>query len=427
MISAQNHRQLLNGNKGWFLFLITLLLVSCGAFLRSTPVVVATEEPVVVSDTVVAPSKPKIEIPISLQKYESVTFKGQEYKVPVHKREFEIAILLPFHVGYKSTQEQKRADLMLEYLQGVNVALKKMEELGSKYRLRIYDTKNDTLVLKRILRLPEMSKMDMIIGPTDQQQVRIAASFANSHKIPVFSPLTIIDKCWSPNSYLFNLKPSDQVMAEEFVKYYRKNHFGKRLVIVNAAGRFNQSFGSALITYLQNHPIIDYKVVEHYREMNWPAHLSMGQNVVLHLTEDKTQLNSAVTSLYAFKDKVTLIGSDKWMDFSGMDYSFLSQLNVHFLSSDLSELGSSQSAEMIEIFRELYHGDPSGFVMAGYDQLLFAAELLDAFGEHFPLFILDKRFEYSNNSFRISSLNNCYHNRSLEVIHFNEFELQRVR
>ncbi len=433
MISAPNHQPLLNGNRKAFLLFLPLLLFSCGAFKKTVPPV---EPSFPLADSVAVehpnPDPPMDHpdpdpIPTENTAYSNVYFRGYSFKVPEHKSEFKIAIILPFHAGSKTPQQQMRADYMLEYYQGVQTAINAIEDLNSKYEVTIYDSRNDTNVLKQILRKSELKKMDLIIGPTDQEQVRIAAYFARENKIPLFSPVTIIDKMWSENSYFFNLCPSNEMKAAEFVAYIKSNHPKKKIIVVRDGQRFDKGFGSALISELEKQSTISYQAVNFSKDQKWKNLISKdAQYIVVHTCETKSDVNSSVTALMAVKDNVTVFSSDKWLEFTSVDYSFWQQLNLHFLSSDLSELGNAQSNEMRKRYRTLFNGDPSSFAYAGYDQMLFASELLNAFGEFFPLFIENKSFEYSNNTFALTKYNNCYQNRFLQIISFQDSKLSAI-
>lgn len=403
------------------------MVLSCGAFKKTQK----TEEPEVLviepkpkeqkDSVVIAPEEDDVE-----QLYEMVEFKGEMFKVPVHKKDFSIALILPFHAGSKTPEERMRSALMLEYYQGVLTALDHVNALGSKYKVFVYDSKNDTSTLKRILGRSEMKEMDMIIGPTDQNQVRIAAYFARKYEIPIFSPVTVIGDAIVQNPYLYNLAPSAEMRAEEFLKFYRKYHGDKKLIIVRDGKRLDKTFGAALMSLLEKQSSVSYTAVASSRSRTWTSVLSEAQNIVLHLSEDKTEVNYAITGLMPYAKRVTLIGSEKWLDFTSMDYSFYKQLKIHFLSTNLSNIPNVQSKQMRIEFREKYNGDPSEFAYMGYDQVLFACELLNAFGPHFPLFIPNKSFEYSNNRFELVPSNNCYHNRFLQVLQYKDAELVAV-
>ena len=314
---------------------------------------------------------------------------------------------------------------MLEYYQGLLVALDELAESGAKYTLKVYDSMNDSLVVKRILRRAEMKKMDLIIGPTDRSQVLIAAAFAKKYKIPMFSPITVIDDLHENNPYLFNLSPSNKIKAEEFVRYFKLEHYGKKLILVRDGGRFDRGFGTALIKALEGSGI-NSQVVSYGRDQSWGGLLNAKSHVVVHLSDDKSKVNTSVTALMATKKEVFLFGSDRWLDFSSVDFSFWNQLNVHFITSDLAETGNARSLEMRKNFRAKYNGDPSSFSYAGYDQMLFAGQLLHAFGEYFPSFVSGHTFEYANSRLKFEELNHSYHNRYLHLLAFRNNKLEAI-
>ncbi len=429
MTSAPSHRPPLSGNKRLILLVLPVLLFSCGAFNTLPTADVPDNRPVVTEDPVKEdPIQDPDVVPNQAADqtvYHQVFFQGYEFQVQAHKQEFSIAVILPFHKGYKSPQEKMRAELMLEYYQGILVALDELAGSGIRYTLKVYDSQNDSLVVKRILRKSELKKVDLIIGPTDQSQVLITAKFAKEHQIPLFSPITVIDDLSISNPYLFNLSPSNKVKAEEFVEYFKLNHYGKKLILVRDGGRFDRGFGSALIKALEGSGI-NSQVVSYGRDQSWNGLLNASSHVIVHLSEDKSKVNTSVTAMMGTKKEIFLYGSDRWLDFSSVDFSFWNQLNVHFITDDLAETGNARSLEMRRSFRTKYNGDPSNFSYAGYDQMLFAGQLLHAFGEYFPTFVTGHTFEYSNSRFKLEEINNCYHNRYLHIIAFKNNKLEAI-
>ncbi|MFY0643370.1 MAG: amino acid ABC transporter substrate-binding protein [Bacteroidia bacterium] len=427
MISAPSHQQPLNGNKKLWLLILPVLLFSCGAFTSlpgDSPIVVHPLPTADTSELDHPDDNPPVDVPADETRYQEVFFHGESFRVEVHKQEFHIALILPFHQGYKNNQQQRRADLMLEYYQGVRVALEKLREMGSTYTLHVFDSKNDSLVVKRILRKAEMKKMDLIIGPTDQSQLDIAARFAQKHKIPLFSPISVA-KLVGYNPYVYNLKSSPDLKAKEFVAFYQEYHSTKKLVLVRDGGRFNRDFGAALVRELDA-SAISYQAISGTRDRDWSAVLNAESNMVVLLSEDKSNVSAAVTGMMASKKDIHLFGSERWLDFNAMDYSFWLQLNVHLICSDRAQVNNPLSIEMRKQFRSMFNGDPSGFAYSGYDQMLFAGQLLHAFGEHFPLFVLDHNFEYSNTNFKLRRSGHCMSNSFLYILAFKDHKLEAV-
>jgi ABC-type branched-subunit amino acid transport system substrate-binding protein len=433
MISAQNHLQLLNGNKLLGLFIIPLMLISCGAFKKTQPVAWPDDDVIVVN-----PDKntPKKDDPVKDDKddkdeetlvYSMVTFKGEQFKVPISKsKTFEIAILLPFHSdNTNSSKDKRRADLMLEYYQGIRLAIPEIENLESKFSLRFYDTDNDTTKLKNILMKPELGKMDLIIGPTSEDQLKIAAYFARKREIPLFSPLTTMEKLWSNNPYVYNLNPSDQMKAMEFLDYFKKHHKDEKLLIVRDGKRFDKSFGKALVNECIAQKI-DFSKVAYNQYLTWNDFLGSKKTVVLHTSENKTAMNYAVSGLLSRADDVTLVGSDEWMDFSSVDYKQLERLKITFISTYKAQTPNDMSKAVQKDYRMEYNNDPSWYTYMGHDQVLFACEILDAFGSYFPLFIEGKTVSYANTDFTLKKTNTCFQNKYLEIFQLRDMELKIV-
>jgi len=429
MISVQNHLPQLNGNKLLAVFLLPIVLVSCGAFKKNTKRVDwPGDEEIVVVEPEVKPEKPKPK-PIEPKKdenktvYSTVYFKGESYIVPVHKNDYHVAVLLPFHtLGTNSSQDEKRGSLMIEYYQGMKLAIPEIEKLGSKFTLHFFDTDNDTTRLKLLLNKPEMEEMDLIIGPTDEDQVRIAAYFAKKREIPLFSPITTNYPVWSDNPYLFNLNPSDKAQAQSFIRYFKKYHKGEKLVILRDGKKFDLGFGAALVQELSLEKL-NYSAVPYSKYIKWSEYIGDSKAVIISTAQDKTNMLYTVNSLLGKADKVTLVGPDNWLDFSSVDYSYLEKLHVCFLGTNSAEVANDQSIEMLRSFHSQYKGEPSWFTYMGYDQLLFTCELLDAFGTYFPLFIENKKISYSNTSFNMSQIDGAYNNMFIQLFQFQDKEL----
>lgn len=435
MILAPNRQQPLSGNRLLWVILIPIVLVSCGAFKKTQITgwpeddVLETKDREVVITTPpknpgnVTGNEDKVDKKEEVLAYTSVYFKGEKFKVPVHKKSFEIAILLPFHSdASNSALDRRRADLMLEYYQGMQLAIGKIEQLDSRFTLRFFDTDNDTNQLKELLKKPELEAADLIIGPTDEEQIKIAAYFARKHEIPLLSPITVVEKLWSNNPFLFNLNPSDQMQAQDFLRYFKTNHPGEKLLIVRDGKRYDLSFGEALVQECKAQKI-NFGTVAFARYLKWSDHLGAGKTVVVHTSLEKTNISYSVTGLLGKGDRITLVGPEKWLDFNEIDYKQWSKINVTFISTNKALIPSPQSNLMVEQYRILYKGEPSWYTYMGYDQLLFTCEALDAFGKYFPLFLTDKSVSYSNTDFHLVKTANCFQNRYLQVFKFEDMVL----
>jgi len=342
-----------------------------------------------------------------------IQFRGREFLVPPHKKSFKITVLLPFHTDFSNSPvDKKRANVMLEYYQGMKMAIKCIDSLDSKFVISFHDTDNDTNQLKSILASTDVKRADIIIGPTSKRQVEIASNFCKKNRTPLFLPIT--NSVGSEhNPYIFDLNPPDALKAREFLAYYKNHQRNKRLVIVRDKGYFDRTFGKALVAECKQQQI-PIKIVPYSTNTEWSKTLK-GNSLVIHTTQDKIKLNYTVTGLQAYRDSIILVGSDKLLDFNDVDYNQWEKLNITFLSENKSQVANPYSNQMKVAYRMDYRDDPSWFSYMGYDHLLFACEILDAFGNYFPLFIEDKEITYSNTNFSMKRTDSTFQNQYLGI------------
>jgi len=235
----------------------------------------------------------------------------------------------------------------------------------------------------------------------------------------LFSPISVLDKAWSDNPYLYNLTPSHKMQAKAFINYYQENHKDEVLVLLRDGGKFDKTFGAALKQELEKSKL-KYKVVAFSPYQDWKNMIGEEKAVILHTSVSKTNMTYTVNSLLTKSKQVTLMAPDKWMDFTSVDYKFWDRLNIHFITTELGAAGNKHKEIAVDEYRRMFNGDPSEFTLMGYDQMLFGGEVLHAFGKYFPLFVTDKRFDYSNSSFNLKKIDNCFHNEYIQVISFKD-------
>lgn len=406
MILVPSPQLLLNGNKVMrflvvFIFLVTIKVADAHLIVSNNYMFKETSH--LINDSFCRLN----------DSFQKIQFRGREFFVPRHKKSFKIAVLLPFHTDFSNTPvDKKRANVMLEYYQGLKMAINRIDSLDSKFIISLHDTDNDTNQLKSILASTNMKGVDLIIGPTSKRQVEIAGKYCKKNKVALFLPITnLISSDYNP--YVFNLNPSEAMKAQEFLDYYKNHHQDKRLVIIRDKGYYDRTFGKALVTACkqQQIPIL---VVPYSTKTEWSKTLH-GKSVVIHTTQDKIKLNYSVTGLQAHRDSIILVGSDKLLEFNDVDYNHWEKLNITFLSANKSQVANSNSIQMKTAYRLNYRDDPSWFSYMGYDHLLFACEILDAFGTYFPIFIEGKEITYSNTNFSMKKTQSTFQNQYLGI------------
>jgi len=420
----------LNGNR-YIALLLWFVLSSCH-ILRSDPVPPPVtdggqDEPQVVhtdpgrTDPVIDDAETLPDV----SKTNTVEFHGELFQVEQGKSSFDVALILPFYLNEVSGKLNPTAKIMLEYYQGVKLALGELEAMGLNLRLHIYDNKNDTSETRRILRKNELKKVEMIIGPILESHLQIVSDFSVKHEIPLFSPFSRIDKLNRPNPLLYTSIPGNKLLAEQIVEHWAVNYPDSKVIILNDSSWQASRSVPLVIEALKRNGELMYSVVGYSSDLDWEKKLRQsGLNLVYMPTNNRRKVSSSLGKIFAAKREVTIYGEQSWSSFEDCDYNFWTKLNVHLISHEFDNAHDSDRIEMRLNFRSQFQEDPGVYACMGYDQMRFVGEFFLAFGEHFPLYLDGRSFRYSISSYRFNQYDGFRQNHHLYFLKFEDFRLK---
>lgn len=427
MISVLNRLLPLSGSK--FYILLLFFTASSCSIARNSPVgkveKPAVPEPKPVVQEEVLPDPDKKEIPVKEKNLREIEFKGVKYMVPPSKSAFEVALILPFQVGFTGAIAQKRGQIMYEYYSGVLLALKELETEGLQLTLKVFDSQNDTAVLKKLLANGELKNADLIIGPIEQRQMELVSQFASSRKIPVFSPLSVVSTLPFSNTLFYNLQPDEMSRANALAQTIKQEFPGKKLLISGDGKKTDLSFRPLLISALKNNGIA-YEEIPGGKWVEWSKYLSEKGTPLYIGTEDQNHLSVVLGKLISSGREPVVFGDQKWLEFTNNDFSFWEKLQVHIVSSSNESIHDPALSRIREDYVREFEQAPGRFALLGYDHFRFVGELLMAFGTHFPTFVNGHSFQYSVSCYNFLKQNGVQRNQGACVFKFSEGALNRI-
>ncbi|MFT5725439.1 MAG: hypothetical protein ACI9JN_002564, partial [Bacteroidia bacterium] len=377
MTSVQNHLPLLSGNK-ILAILSAVVLLSCNAFK-----VVSNDKPVVVEEKTESPTKSDTTNPEETAtktgtkpKLITVDFFGKEIQVEPHKTEFKIALILPFHYEATTASEKRMSDYMLEYYQGVKLAMTNLELYGFRMKLYVYDDENSTDKLKSILGKSNLKSVDVIIGSVGKQQMQMVSTYGLDHDIPVISPITSLDTMDEANPTLYCTTPSNLEKVERVMDFIEANYSKKSVIIITDEHASSQDMK---LSYLDGFKMRKRKAVAYETpEYNgWGNILSKDEPTVIILqSRNPTTVSTTLSKIYQTKRDVIIIGDNSWSNFQDNDYKFWNKMHVHLVASDYVNDTSAEVKNFKLNFRLINRTDPGVYAYIGYDQFMFMGEFL---------------------------------------------------
>ncbi len=101
-------------------------------------------------------------------------------------RTIELALMLPFES--QQTKRSNNADKMMEFYQGVLLALHDLQNDSTKYRLRVYDTERSERKVVALCDSTELDSVQAILGLAYPIQIERMAEWCDLHKVSLLVP-----------------------------------------------------------------------------------------------------------------------------------------------------------------------------------------------------------------------------------------------
>lgn len=432
MISAQNRLLQLNGNKlsPWLFSLF--LFVACSAQKRSATVV--HEQP---QTGVVTPAQspsatlPKDHGSIAKKQTEEtpgkqVVFRGEKFQVAHNKVQtpLQIAIILPFCLDKSGRINEQIREIALDYFEGVELAL---DELSAQYpslKIEVFDSQNDSNVVKNILQKDFLKQAQLIIGPIFEQEWKPMEQHCALYSIPLISPLRFQPKSSRTAAPVFNMVSPDTMKHFVAAKVLFEQNAKARFVFLNDNSTTNQEAKRAFVRAASQN-----KVVLQQTNLDGLKNMVDGQNEWIIIAPIKAE--NTVHHLMNFtagKKNTQVVGSEDWFDFTIIPFALWEKTRLMFYSNNHVKQEDIEVQLFNEKYKEKFGGIPGKLSYIGFDQAYFFVEALLAFGPNFSEFIEGFTFPAMHNSFRFSPNNvSMYENNYINLLQLVDFELNKTR
>ena len=150
------------------------------------------------------------------------------------ENELNVAMILPFQL-HKSAPP-KQAYLYTDYYKGFLLALDSVSNITDKHiNLKVYDTQHNLNVTDSILALPELKTMNMIIAPSEPQQLARINAYGKANSVPVLNCFTTKNEDYLDNPYVYQVNTPTDEMMRNVMKWFDDQFKGYNVIFLNAS------------------------------------------------------------------------------------------------------------------------------------------------------------------------------------------------
>lgn len=334
-----------------------------------------------------------IKIPVKKEKVEQVKVREVE-RLQVKKvdstllfprqNNYKIALLLPFFLDKGEGSSDNLTTLATEYYMGAQLAVDSLEKLGLKAQLYVFDTKNDTNAIKKILAKPEFQSMDLVFGPLFPDKVDVVARWCKENKARMVCPVSVNTSVLKGNQVVYAAVASDVTLTAGLAQYTLKNHSTAQIILIKSSSEkdlamyesYRNTFNAA--SFAGTRPKLTEATVE-----NFTTFIKKGVTVILVFpTNEKSlatkfmnNLNSASGKFNA--ENIFVFGTKEWVNYDAIKPHYKNKFHYTFASPSDLNYKYFETEKLHLKYRSKYNSDMTKMAVQGFDvTLYFCANLL---------------------------------------------------
>ncbi len=391
MISVQNRRQQLSGNKIKVLFFVAMIctLSSCGLFKKTT-----TPKPDKPKDdkTTVITDDNKTEDKETDTKIPDTISSGTKGKSWEKKESYNIALLLPFSLDEAELDKLMAEENItgyqplgsVEFYEGALLALDTLKKLGVNLNVTVYNTKKDSLSTAILMRGEEFKKMDLVIGPVFNDGLKAAAEIAKTNELFTISPLSPANNITSGNKFYLMANAPISTQLNKTIEYFIKENMRANFVIVYRADKPNElkiarEFKTEFELLNKNKTAT---LKEAYSISGITENLNDEANFVFLASNDELYVNGLIRDLSksSRNNSITLLGMQNLLSLESISLDYFETLHFHYPTSYWADQNAPRVKRFNEVFTDKYGIRPSEFAYRGYDIMLYFGSVLTNYG-----------------------------------------------
>jgi len=289
-------------------------------------------------------------------------------------RPLRTALLLPLATGDRSNTHYT------EFYQGFLLGLDSIKRTGRSIDLDVYNTAHDPARIESILADGSFAGTDLIVGPVYEDLMAPVVRHAETHRIPVVSPLAHLRQTQS--DVLFQLAPDP---ATKFDKLETMLNSGREIVLVYTQTT-DRDFEQAVKSRIPN---VGYSTF-HYAPGGNAADLlsSHGDQILVVMSDQETEVDRVLAALASAYNNIVarglstprycVVGSSHWSRFQNIDRNLFFKNRVTFIATYHAKRDDERIRDFDETYIEAFGSLPTLYSYRGYDTaLLFCGALFD--------------------------------------------------
>lgn len=352
-------------------------------------------------------------------------------ETPKEMSTIKAALILPF-------QEDKR---MVEYYEGFLMAVDSLKRTGTSLDLYVYDSGKEISTLNAILAKNEMKKMDVIIGPMHQSQIKPLSDFAEKNDIRLVIPFSQKGEEVFNNPAVYQINTPQSYLYSEVYEHFTRQFPNANVIFIEPtiADKEKAEFISGLKQELKSKGIPMQSVNENATKEALKATLRNDkENIFIPTSGNNILLIKVLPQLTLLvrdhsEQNIHLFGYPEWQTYTKDHLESFFELDVYFYSSFYTNTLFPAAVQFTNNYHKWYSKDLTSkwpnYAMLGFDTGFFFLKGLSRYGSELENNLSKMNLTPIQTGFKFQRVNNWggFINKKVFFIRFTKnFELVKL-
>lgn len=364
----------------------------------------------------------------------------------VDENAVRVAVILPFLLDNYAPNEQGR---MVEYYQGLLMAIKELKEKGYSYEINTFDSGQKENSLDSLLTSGSLDRMDLIIGALYPNHNKELALYAKEKEIPLVIPFTSKEDEIFRNPMVYIVNSMQSYIIPEVTARFAEQFPNANVVFVEDTEKSNKKeFITSLTDELDKNgishttlPISNFSTTEKAHRTLKEVFVEEKENFIIPTSSSAKTLNALLPILVQTKildeahriPEYRLFGYPEWQIHAKDTRDSFYELDTYFYATFYSHYSLPESSKFQEKYINLYNRNIQNiyprYGMLGYDTGYFFLLAASKYGKEMPKRINELEFTPVQTGFKFERVNNWggLINKKVYFIHYTrDYNIEKI-
>lgn len=311
----------------------------------------------------------------------------------------QAALILPFNLD----DEENKSTLMVEYYEGLLLAMDSLKQQGISINLHVYDSGDRNQSIASLLKKDELKNMHIIFGPGHSEHIKPLADFARTHQIRLVIPFTSKDNEVFTNPYVYQINTPQSYLYSQVYKHFLEMFGNYNIIFVQSdEEKEKNDFINGLKNELETHNINFQTMAMPTTDADNVATDSIQMEKVLSNEKPNIFIPTSSSNITLIKllpylqlaicreaeketpRKINLFGYPEWQKYTNDHLQAFYETDTYFYSSFYTNNLLDPSIQFNKKYRYWYNKEMAStfpkYGMLGFDTAYFFLKALSKYG-----------------------------------------------